>query len=87
MIIFIVVDLPAPFGPKKPSTSPRATSNDTSFDGKNRAEAPMQMAHVDHRVHANHVSPGAGFFGPIVPQRAICRISPGKIKPRRRICR
>ena len=26
----IVVDLPAPFGPRKPSTSPRATPNETS---------------------------------------------------------
>ena len=25
----MVVDLPAPFGPRKPSTSPRATLNDT----------------------------------------------------------
>src|SRR3546814_11202542 len=29
MIIFIVVDLPAPFGPRNPSTSPRATVSDT----------------------------------------------------------
>src|SRR5580704_8651684 len=28
--IFIVVDLPAPFGPRKPSTSPRETVNETS---------------------------------------------------------
>jgi len=28
--IFMVVDLPAPFGPRKPSTSPRPTENDTS---------------------------------------------------------
>ena len=27
--IFIVVDLPAPFGPRKPSTSPLATANET----------------------------------------------------------
>src|SRR5262245_47164461 len=27
----MVVDLPAPFGPRKPSTSPRSTVNDTSF--------------------------------------------------------
>ena len=27
----IVVDLPAPFGPRKPSTSPRSTENDRSF--------------------------------------------------------
>ena len=25
----MVVDLPAPFGPRKPSTSPRSTLNDT----------------------------------------------------------
>src|SRR5436305_1694344 len=31
VIIRIVVDLPAPFGPRKPSTSPRSTSNETSF--------------------------------------------------------
>src|SRR5271165_3943799 len=30
VIIFIVVDLPAPLGPRKPKTSPRATANDTS---------------------------------------------------------
>jgi hypothetical protein len=30
VIIFIVVDLPAPFGPRKPRTSPAATLNDTS---------------------------------------------------------
>src|SRR4051794_8696731 len=29
--IFRVVVLPAPFGPRKPNTSPRLTSNDTSF--------------------------------------------------------
>jgi hypothetical protein len=29
VIIFMVVDLPAPFGPRKPRTSPRATENDT----------------------------------------------------------
>src|SRR3546814_14403403 len=29
VIIFIVVDLPAPFGPRNPSTSPRATVSDT----------------------------------------------------------
>ena len=28
--IFIVVDFPAPFGPRKPSTSPRPTLNETS---------------------------------------------------------
>src|SRR5690606_33180871 len=28
-IIFIVVDLPAPFGPRKPSTSPRSTAKVT----------------------------------------------------------
>jgi hypothetical protein len=28
--IFIVVDLPAPLGPRKPSTSPLATLKDTS---------------------------------------------------------
>src|SRR5262252_7785177 len=27
----MVVDLPAPFGPRKPSTSPRSTVNETSF--------------------------------------------------------
>src|SRR6516162_9272208 len=30
VIIFIVVDLPAPFGPRKPSTSPRATVKEMS---------------------------------------------------------
>src|ERR1700751_385461 len=30
VIIFIVVDLPAPFGPRKPSTSPRGTVKETS---------------------------------------------------------
>src|SRR5689334_20138560 len=30
VIIFIVVDLPAPFGPRKPSTSPFGTVNETS---------------------------------------------------------
>src|SRR5439155_19631700 len=30
VIIFIVVDLPAPFGPRKPSTSPRGTVNEMS---------------------------------------------------------
>src|SRR6266851_9774287 len=29
VIIRIVVDFPAPFGPRKPSTSPRSTENDT----------------------------------------------------------
>src|SRR5579863_8533973 len=28
--IFIVVDLPAPLGPRKPNTSPAGTANDTS---------------------------------------------------------
>src|SRR5215468_10272433 len=27
----MVVDLPAPFGPRKPNTSPRSTVNETSF--------------------------------------------------------
>src|SRR5690348_2083540 len=30
VIIFMVVDLPAPLGPRKPSTSPRRTASDTS---------------------------------------------------------
>src|SRR6266852_4789228 len=30
VIIFIVVDLPAPFGPRKPSTSPRGTVKEMS---------------------------------------------------------
>src|SRR5438094_7153696 len=30
VIIFIVVDLPAPLGPRNPSTSPSGTLNDTS---------------------------------------------------------
>src|SRR6059058_3409616 len=30
VIIFIVVDLPAPLGPRKPSTSPCGTMNDTT---------------------------------------------------------
>ena len=30
VIIFMVVDLPAPFGPRKPSTSPLSTEKDTS---------------------------------------------------------
>ena len=29
VIIRMVVDLPAPFGPRKPSTSPRSTVNET----------------------------------------------------------
>src|SRR6266704_4114880 len=29
VIIRMVVDLPAPFGPRKPNTSPRSTENDT----------------------------------------------------------
>src|SRR6266581_3069968 len=29
VIIRMVVDFPAPFGPRKPSTSPRSTENDT----------------------------------------------------------
>src|ERR1041385_746440 len=29
VIIFMVVDLPAPLGPRKPSTSPRLTENET----------------------------------------------------------
>src|SRR5271169_3502086 len=36
VIIFIVVDLPAPFGPRKPSTSPRGTVKEmssTAFSG------------------------------------------------------
>src|SRR6516162_661388 len=36
VIIFIVVDLPAPFGPRKPSTSPRGTVKEmssTAFNG------------------------------------------------------
>ena len=31
VIMRMVVDLPAPFGPRKPSTSPRSTVNETSF--------------------------------------------------------
>ncbi len=30
VIIFIVVDLPAPFGPRKPSTCPASTLNEMS---------------------------------------------------------
>ncbi len=35
LMSFMVVDLPAPLGPRKPNTSPRATSNDTSSTARN----------------------------------------------------
>src|SRR5665213_1162526 len=43
VIIFIVVDLPAPFGPRKPSTSPLATLRsipDTAAIGPKRLDNP-----------------------------------------------
>ena len=76
MIIFIVVDLPAPLGPRKPSTSPRATVERHVVDRQDRAEPPMQMAHVDHRVHAGPVSQGAAVLGPLFALRVIPRHVP-----------
>ena len=43
VIIFMVVDLPAPLGPRKPSTSPRPTAKETSSTatiGPNRRLKP-----------------------------------------------
>src|SRR3954462_765551 len=41
--IFMVVDLPAPFGPRKPRTSPRPTVNDTSSTA---AMAPNRLVRL-----------------------------------------
>ena len=38
VIMRMVVDLPAPFGPRKPSTSPRSTENETSSTARLVAE-------------------------------------------------
>ena len=50
VIIFIVVDLPAPFGPRKPSTSPCGTVNDTSSTADQRAEIFDEMADLQHTL-------------------------------------
>ena len=49
----IVVDLPAPLGPRKPSTSPRATRNDTwstAVKPPNRLVRPLDLD--KHRLPA-----------------------------------
>jgi hypothetical protein len=42
----MVVDLPAPLGPRKPKISPRRTSKLTRFDGHEAAEALLQVANA-----------------------------------------
>ena len=47
MIMRIVVDLPAPFGPRKPTTSPRLMVNDASSTAttpSNRLETPWSVS-------------------------------------------
>ena len=69
VIIFMVVDLPAPLGPRKPSTSPRSTLKDTSSTAmigpKRRVKARTSII-----VSMSSRS-----------QRAMCQISAAEIKP------
>ena len=48
----MVVDLPAPFGPRNPSTSPRSHGEAHAVDGEKRAEPLRQRAHLDERFAA-----------------------------------
>ncbi len=47
--ILIVVDLPAPLGPRKPKISPGATSKEIAVDGGERAVALDEPVDVDRR--------------------------------------
>ena len=49
VIIFIVVDLPAPLGPRKPSTSPRRHRERHVVDRDERPEFPGEMNDLQHR--------------------------------------
>ena len=46
----MAVDLPAPFAPRKPKISPRATSKLMPSDSRKRAEPARQIADEDRRV-------------------------------------
>ena len=48
VIIFIVVDLPAPFGPRKPSTSPLRHGEGDVVDRLERAEMFDEMSDLQH---------------------------------------
>ena len=50
MIIFIVVDLPAPFGPRKPRTSPLATRRLRSLTAVKGPKRLVQSLDLDHGV-------------------------------------
>src|SRR5204862_5451548 len=71
-----IVVLPAPFGPRKPKTSPRATVNDTSSKarrGPNRlvrwltTSAGSTLIGTDSTAKACPVSPDRAFGGERVP--------------------
>ena len=48
MIILMVVDLPAPFGPRRPKISPSLVAKETSVHGVHAAEALADGAKLDH---------------------------------------
>ena len=48
----IVVDLPAPFGPRKPSTSPRPTLNETSSTAVKLPKRLVSPVDLDQRRFA-----------------------------------
>ena len=49
----MVVDLPAPFGPRKPSTSPRSTVNETSLTASFGPESLRQVLNFYQRLLLN----------------------------------
>ena len=53
--IRMVVDLPAPLGPRKPSTSPRGTSNDTLSTAVN---APKRLVSPWMTIRAGSLGTG-----------------------------
>ena len=84
VIMRMVVDLPAPLGPRKPSTSPRSTVNETSFTASFGAERLRQVFDLDHasppaalRLRGRRFSSatltmsGAGFQGRRTPALAL----------------
>ena len=48
VIIRIVVDLPAPFGPRNPSTSPFSTVNETPFTALFCPKNFFEILNADH---------------------------------------
>ncbi len=58
--VLTVVVLPAPFGPRKPNTSPYATSNETS------SKATRSPKRLLRRSTVRACSPGAGVNEPAV---------------------